>query len=307
MALFDRALVRLLPAVPKPVVQRLSRRYIAGASCADAMEAVRRLNAEGKTATVDVLGEEITNPAEARAITDEYVDVLAQIEREGLDSTVSVKPTALGLKLDYALCREDLERLVRDAAERGNFVTIDMEDSSTTDDTLRLYRELRDAGLENVGIVLQAALRRTVDDVHAVSDLRPNVRLCKGIYVEPESIAFRDYDAVRANFVRSLEALLDAGCYVGIATHDEWLIGEGRRLVSEGGLGHDEYEFQMLLGVRPERGDELVREGHRLRVYVPFGQQWYEYSLRRLQENPKIAGYVAADTLGRLLPGRNGR
>jgi proline dehydrogenase len=307
VALFDRALVRLLPAVPKPVVQRLSQRYIAGASCAEAMEVVRRLNAEGKTATVDVLGEEITNPAEARAITEEYLDVLAQIEQEGLDSTVSVKPTALGLKLGHELCRENLERLVRDAAGHNNFVTIDMEDSSTTDETLRLYRELREAGLDNVGVVLQAALRRTVDDVRAVADLRPNVRLCKGIYVEPESIAFRDYDAVRANFVRSLEALLDAGCYVGIATHDEWLIGEGRRLTGERGLRHDEYEFQMLLGVRPERGDELVRDGHRLRVYVPFGQQWYEYSLRRLQENPKIAGYVAADTLGRLLPGRNGR
>jgi proline dehydrogenase len=220
---------------------------------------------------------------------------------------VSVKPTALGLKLDYALCRANLEEVVRFAADRDNIVTIDMEDSGTTDDTLRVYRELREAGLDNVGIVLQAALRRTIDDVRAVADLRPNVRLCKGIYVEPEEIAFRDYEAVRASFVQALVALLEAGCYVGIATHDEWLIGEGERLVAEHGLGPDEYEFQMLLGVRPERGDKLVRDGHRLRVYVPFGQQWYEYSLRRLQENPKIAGYVAADTLGRLIPGRNGR
>jgi proline dehydrogenase len=305
--IFDRALVRLLPAVPKPIVQRLSQRYIAGSRCSEAMEVVRRLNGEGKSATIDVLGEEITNAAEARAITDEYEDVVVQIERAGLDSTVSVKLTALGLKLDYALCRANLEEVVRDAADRGNFVTIDMEDSSTTDDTLRLYRELRELGLDNVGIVLQAALRRTVDDVRAVADLRPNVRLCKGIYVEPEAIAFRDYEAVRANFVRALVALLDAGCYVGIATHDEWLIGEGERLVAERKLGPEAYEFQMLLGVRLERGDALVRQGHRLRVYVPFGQQWYEYSLRRLQENPKIAGYVAADTLGRLLPARDGR
>jgi proline dehydrogenase len=307
VAILDRALARLLPAVPKPVVQRLSRRYIAGSECSDAIRVVRELNAQGKTATIDVLGEEITNPAEAHAIAEEYEDVLAQIERAALDSTVSVKPTALGLKLDVALCRENLEEIVRDAAGRGNLVTIDMEDSSTTDDTLRLYRELREAGLDNVGIVLQAALRRTVDDVRAVSDLRPNVRICKGIYVEPEAIAFRDPDEIRASFVRALEALFDASCSVGIATHDEWLIGEGRRVVAERGVGGEAYEFQMLLGVRPQLGDELVRDGHRLRVYVPFGKQWYEYSLRRLQENPKIAGYVAADTLGRLIPGRNGR
>jgi proline dehydrogenase len=307
VAILDRALSRLLPAVPKQLVQRISRRYIAGAECSDAMHVVRQLNAQGKTATVDVLGEEITSVDEAAAITEEYLDVLAQIERAGLDATISVKPTGLGLKLDLALCRANLEQLVRDAGARGNFVTIDMEDSSTTDDTLRLYRELRAAGLDNVGIVLQASLRRTVSDVGSVADLRPNVRLCKGIYVEPGEIAFQDYDAVRANFMRALEELVAAGCFVGIATHDEWLIGESRELAAERGLGHDDYEFQMLLGVRPERGDQLVAEGHALRVYVPFGEQWYEYSLRRLQENPKIAGYVASDTLGRLLPGRNGR
>jgi proline dehydrogenase len=182
-----------------------------------------------------------------------------------------------------------------------------MEDSSTTDDTLRLYRDLRDAGHENVGVVLQASLRRTVADVHDLAELKPSVRLCKGIYVEPHELAFRDFDAVRANFVKALEALLGAGCYVGIATHDEWLVSEGRRLVAEHGLGPDEYEFQMLLGVREPLGDELVRDGHRLRIYVPFGRHWYEYSLRRLQENPKLAGYIAADTVGRLLPRRNGR
>jgi proline dehydrogenase len=307
LAIFNRALTRLLPAVPKPVVQRISRRYIAGSGCGDAMKAVRELNAQGKSATVDVLGEEITREDEAAAITALYREVLGAIEQERLDATISIKLTGLGLKLDPDLARANVEELVRDAAGRGNVVTIDMEDSSTTDDTLALFRALREGGHDNVGIVLQASLRRTVDDVRALADLRPTVRICKGIYIEPEAIAFRDYEAVRANFVRALEALLDSGAFVGIATHDEWLIGEGRRLVAERGLGHDDYEFQMLLGVRPERGDELVAEGRGLRVYVPFGEQWYEYSLRRLQENPKIAGYVASDTLGRLLPGRNGR
>jgi proline dehydrogenase len=307
VAILNSVLTRVLPAVPKPVVQRISRRYIAGRECADAIGTVRRLNAHGKSATVDVLGEEVASAEEAKAITDSYDDVLARIDEAGLDSTISVKLTALGLKLDPALARENLLTLVRDAAGRGNVVTIDMEDSSTTDDTLGLYRELREDGYDNVGIVLQAMLRRTLDDVAELADLKPIVRLCKGIYVEPEALAFRDDEAVRVNFVRALEALLDAGSFVGIATHDEWLIGEGRRLVAERGLGGDGYEFQMLLGVRSERADQLVAEGHGLRVYVPFGEQWYEYSLRRLQENPKIAGYVAADTLGRLLPGRNGR
>jgi proline dehydrogenase len=205
------------------------------------------------------------------------------------------------------VCAGNLRTVVEDAASRGNFVRIDMEDSSTTDETLRLYRELREDGHDNVGVVLQATLRRTLGDVRELADLKPSVRLCKGIYLEPPAIAYQDFEAVRASYVTALQALLDAGCYVGIATHDEWLLQEGRRLVAEHGLGLDEYEFQMLLGVTPALGDELVREGHRLRIYVPFGRHWYEYSLRRLQENPKIAGYIAGDTLGRLVGRRNGR
>ena len=293
MALLDRAIVRLLPAVPKPVVQRLSSRYIAGPSLDDAIRVVRRLNAKGKLATVDVLGEEITSADEARAIAGQYHDVLARIDEEGLDANVSVKLTGFGLELDHDLCRENLEAVVADAAARGNFVRIDMEDSSTTDRTLDLYDELRAAGHENVGVVLQAYLRRTLDDVPRAA----NVRICKGIYVEPPEIAFRDSDEVRASFVRCLEAIVAQGSYVGIATHDEFLIAEALRIVRD--VPQDRYEFQMLLGVRPDRADELVADGHRLRVYVPYGTQWYEYSVRRLQENPKIAGYVAADTVGR--------
>jgi proline dehydrogenase len=301
VAIFDRAIVRMLPAVPRSVVQKLSERYIAGPELKDAREAVRRINAEGKVATIDVLGEEITTEDEAAAIVRAYQDVFADIQRCGLDSGVSVKPTALGLTLGYDVCRDNLRTVVEDAASRSNFVRIDMEDSSTTDDTLRLYRELRAEGNDNIGVVLQALLRRTQSDIADLAELKPSVRLCKGIYVEPAEIAFQEYEAVRASFVRALEALLDAGCYVGIATHDEWLLSEGRRLVAEHGLGRDDYEFQMLLGVRPELGNELVAEGHKLRIYVPFGRHWYEYSLRRLQENPKLAGYIAADTVNRIV------
>jgi proline dehydrogenase len=295
VALLDRAIVRLLPAVPKPVVRRLSSRYIAGPSLDDAVRVVRRLNAKRKLATVDVLGEEVTSPDEARMIAGQYHDVLARIEAEGLKANISVKLTGLGLELDYDLCGENLEAVLVDARARGNFVRIDMEDSSTTERTLQLYRELRASGYENFGVVLQAYLRRTVDDLPGLH----NVRLCKGIYVEPQAIAYREFEAVRANFVRCLELLVAQGAYVGIATHDEYLLGEALRIVRD--VPRERYEFQMLLGVRADRADSLVADGHRLRVYVPYGTQWYEYSIRRLQENPKIAGYVAADTVGRLL------
>jgi proline dehydrogenase len=306
LALLDRTIVRVLPAVPRSIVRRVSNRYIAGTDLADACRVVKELNAEGKMATIDVLGEEISGRREALQIVRAYHDVFEAIEREHLDSNVSVKLTALGLNLAYELCRANLETVVRHAAESGNFVRIDMEDSSCTSDTLQLYRELREAGLDNVGVVLQAYLRRTIRDIRELAPYRPNVRLCKGIYVEPPLIAYQDFDEVRQNFVRSLRELLRGGSYVGIATHDRFLISEGLRLVQEHGLTRDQYELQMLLGVTPYVGDRLVGDGHRLRVYVPFGQHWYGYSLRRLQENPKIAGYIAADTLNRLF-GADGR
>jgi proline dehydrogenase len=295
---FDHAVVRLLPVVPRPIVRRLSSRYIAGPSIEDALRVARRLNAKGKLATVDVLGEEVANADEVRVIAGLYHDVLARVDGERLDAGISIKLTGLGLELDRDLCREVVEAIVVDAAARGNFVRIDMEDSSTTDRTLVLYRELRDAGHENVGAVVQAYLRRTVDDIAGLE----NVRICKGIYLEPETVAFQGYEEVRANYLRVVERALAAGAHVAIATHDEYLIGQALRLVAD--VPRDRYEFQMLLGVRPDRADELVAAGHRVRVYVPFGMQWYEYSVRRLQENPAIAGYVAGDTIGRLFKRR---
>jgi proline dehydrogenase len=302
VALLDRAIVKVLPAVPRPVVRRLSARYIAGPDLADACRVVRKLNEQAKMATIDVLGEEITRREEATALLDEYEDVFETIERERLDSNVSVKLTGLGLKLDRDFCRDNLATLVKDAAKRRNFVRIDMEDSSTTTETLEIYRELREQGLDNVGVVLQAYMKRTLTDVASLADLKPNVRVCKGIYVEPPDVAYQEFDTVRINFAEAVEALLDAGAYVAVATHDDWVQAEVLTILEERDLPPDAYEFQMLLGVRPELGDELVREGHRLRIYIPFGRQWYEYSLRRLQENPKIAGYIALDTLKRLRP-----
>ncbi len=293
MSLLDRAVVTLLPAVPKRLVRKLSSRYIAGSSLDDARRVVAGLNAEGKLATVDVLGEELVSAAEAAAITAEYIAALDLFERDDLDANVSVKPTGLGLKLGYELCKRNVEAVIAAAEPTNRFVRIDMEDSSTTDDTLRLFRELRDEGHGRVGPVLQASLKRTVSD--AASLAGASVRLCKGIYIEPESIQFRDDQQVRASFLQALATLFEGGCYAAIATHDEWLVDRASAMIAERGLEPSAYEFQMLLGVRPELGDRIVADGHRLRIYVPFGRQWYEYSLRRLQENPKVAGYVAGD------------
>ena len=299
MGVFDRAVATVLPAVPRSLVRRVSAPYIAGPTLDDARSTVVALNAAGKRATVDVLGEEVHNAAESEAIAAAYRDVLAAITTDGLDANISVKLTGLGLKVDLDLCRSLLEGLVRDAGARGSFVRIDMEDASCVDDTLALYRTLRGAGLDNVGIVLQAYLKRTLTDIAELRDLRPSVRLCKGIYVEPSAVSFKDPDVIRRSFVSCLDTLLDEGSRVAIATHDEQLIGES--LVRIASLPPDGYEFQMLLGVRESRADELVAAGHPLRVYVPFGQRWYEYSLRRLQENPQMAGVIAKATLARAI------
>ncbi len=301
MSLFDHALARALPILPRPVVRRVSAPYIAGSDLADARRVVAELNAEGKLATVDVLGEEIADAGEAEATARAYQDVLAALSEDDLDAGISVKPTGLGLTLGYDLCRANLEGVVRHAATLGSFVSIDMEDTARTDDTLRLYRDQREAGFENVGVVLQACLRRTQGDIRALADLRPSIRLCKGAYAEPAAIAFQGSEEVRAACVTALDALLDVGCYVAVATHDEWLIGQS--LERFRGLGPESYELQMLLGVREERAAELVRAGHRVRVYVPFGSRWYEYSLRRLQENPRLAGMIAGDVIRRAVPG----
>ena len=275
--------------MPKPVVQLFSSRYIAGSTLDDAVRVVRRLNEEGMSATIDVLGEEITHADDARAIARAYRDVFAAIDRDQLDANVSVKLTALGLALSFDLCKENL----LDVLAQGRFVRIDMEDATTTDSTLRIYREVRESGHDNVGVVLQAYLRRTLDDVRALADLKPSVRLCKGIYVEPPSLAYTDADSIRMSFVECMDALLDGGAYVAAATHDEALIREA--------LARDVPELQMLLGVREERARELVADGKRVRIYVPFGEQWYAYSLRRLQENPAMATTIARATIGRAL------
>ena len=296
MSTFDFLVSRSLPLVPPFIVRRFSRPYIAGETLDDAIRVLARLNGDGFMGTVDVLGESVHHRDVAEAAVREYLAALAVIRERRLDANVSVKLTQLGLKLDPAFCLANARTLVREAAALDNFVRIDMEDSSCTTATLDIYRMLRAEGLHNVGVVLQACLRRTLADVRALP-AGASVRLCKGIYVEPRPIAFDDRSIVRRNFVRLLDEMLDRGFYVGIATHDEELVWEAMDRIDRRRLPAQSYEFQMLLGVDPLlRG--LIRDaGHRLRVYVPYGAHWYAYSLRRLKENPRVARYVLLNLL----------
>jgi proline dehydrogenase len=313
MSLFTSLVVNTLPLMPRALVWRVARRYVAGPRLADAMATVRRLNGEGAMATVDVLGEEIADRSLAAAAAEQYLQVLAAIAAERLDANISIKPTMFGLKIDEGLCREQVERLVAAAHAQGTFVRIDMEDRTTTDATLRIYRALYER-YGNVGVVLQAYMRRTLADIGALPPDRPgspahadwpiNVRLCKGIYVEPREVAWKGFDTVREAFVAALDKLLRQGVYVGIATHDEYLVAAALALLDRYQTPPERYEFQMLLGVEDQLRRILVAAGHRLRVYVPFGEDWYLYSLRRLRENPAIAGHVTRAVLG--LPPRTG-
>jgi proline dehydrogenase len=289
--LFDRLIQSGMPLVPKPIVGRVARRYVAGESLEDAVRTIRQLNAEGAMTTVDVLGEEVTDRSRAGQAVAEYLRLLDRIDREGIDANVSIKPTLVGLKVDEGLCQDNVATIVARAAELDNFVRIDMEDRSCTSATLSIYRSVLERH-GHVGVVLQAYMRRTMGDIRELLPLRPNVRICKGIYREPRTAAWKDFDTIRANFIYAMDTLLENGCYVGIATHDPHLVWAGMCTVDRLGLDRHQYEFQMLLGVDPELRRIILDGGHRLRVYVPYGRDWYPYSIRRLRENPTVARHV---------------
>jgi proline dehydrogenase len=291
MNFLNKAIVATMPLVPRPVVRYFANRYIAGDKLEDAVKIVKALNGRGMLATIDILGEEVTAREDALRAVDDYNKVLAAIDAEKLDANVSLKPTMFGLKIDKRFCMENIAAVCEESKRLGNFVRIDMEDTSCTDDTLDIYAELRDR-YGNVGTVVQAYLRRSLNDCVRLAAARANLRLCKGIYNEPRDAAYKDKAVVNANYGLLLDVLLGAGCYVGIATHDEKMVWEGLRAVHRFGLGRERYEFQMLLGVDAKLRDIIAAAGHRLRIYVPFGTSWYPYSTRRLKENPALAGSV---------------
>jgi proline dehydrogenase len=290
MALTDRLLAATLPIVPKPIVRRVAARYVAGPTLVDAVRKVEELGSAGLCATVALLGEEVRERAQVETAVAEYARLVEALARPELCTGISIKLTLLGLEIDRDYCRDNLFAVAEAARRADLFVRIDMEDHTTTDATLELYHEAQ-SRYGNLGIVLQAYLRRTLADIACLPP-ETSVRLCKGIYVEPEAVAFRDDDEIRARFVLALDRLLERGCTVGIATHDRYLIDHARRLVAQYAVSAPQVEFQTLLGVTEALRDELREEGHRLRVYIPYGRDWYAYSIRRLRENPKIAMYV---------------
>lgn len=298
MTLVNDLIVRTLPLVPKKIVRVFSSRYVAGDSLEDALATVRQLNAEGCMATLDVLGEDVTRLEETEETVEEYRLALDAIAAAKLDSNISVKLTALGLKLDPAACRRQFSRILDAAAQHDTFVRIDMEDSPVTEETLRIFEESRQR-TPKVGVVLQAYLHRSRADAARLARVSANIRVCKGIYVEPPSIAYQGREEIRDNFAALVEDLVGAGCYVGIATHDPVVVERALATIAKRSLRRDAYEFQMLLGVAGDLRHRLVAAGHRLRVYVPYGRAWYAYSMRRLKENPAIAGNVVKNIFRR--------
>ena len=300
MGLFDKVISKTLPLVPKPIIGYFSQRYIAGERLDDAVLVIKRLMQENACATLDVLGESVQHIEQAGHAVEIYKQVLQRIHEEQLDANISIKPSHMGIKIDKEACYQNIRSLVEMAKSYKNFVRIDMEDHTTTSDTLEIYGRLKQE-FNNVGAVLQAYMRRTQSDIDKALPLNPNFRLCKGIYIEPRAIAYKDPSIINRNFTYSLEKLLLAKAYVGIATHDERIVWEAMHLIDRYRIPRDKYEFQMLLGVDPQLRKMIVKSGHKLRVYIPFGAEWYQYSIRRLQENPQIAIYVLQSIVNRLL------
>jgi len=289
MTLFDQLISKTIMHVPGPLVGIFAKKYIAGPTLQDAVQLSRDLNRQSIMTTIDILGEFITTRDEATGFKQQAMEVLQTIDKSGIKSNLSIKPTQMGLELDKELAFENIREIVSYAKSLGNFVRIDMEDISCTDATLELYNRLRQEFHPHVGTVLQSYLRRTIKDIQGLQDKPMNIRLCKGIYREPREHAYKHPDVVNMNYVYALEELFQAKAYTGIATHDSRLIFEATRLIEKYGLSRDDYEFQMLLGVDEQMRKIIVNQGHRLRVYVPYGRSWLPYAKRRLKENPDIA------------------
>ncbi len=291
MSFFNKIIVAMVQLMPKAVIGIFSKRYIAGETLEKAVEMVKYLNKKGILATIDVLGESVKNKQEACEAKNKALEVLETIDNFKLNANLSIKPTQMGLSMDEELAYTHISELVEKARQINNFVRVDMEDSPYTDLTFNRYRRLRE-NYDNVGVVIQAYLKRTFDDVVVMNKLGTNFRLCKGIYIEQPSIAYKDRQVIRNNYLKVLETILKAGNYVGIATHDEYLIDAAYNMVKELKIPKEKFEFQMLLGVREDLRDKINADGYKIRIYVPFGKDWYPYSIRRLKENPQIAGYI---------------
>ncbi|PLW94026.1 MAG: proline dehydrogenase [Marinilabiliales bacterium] len=280
--------------MPKGFVWIFSKRYIAGKNIEDAIQVSKSLNEEGTMVTVDLLGEFITQLSEAEQNKNEYLDIIDTFEKNGINGNYSLKPTMFGLLIDKDMCYKYIREIVKKAAEYNNFIRVDMEDSQCVDLEIELFRKLKKEFPKNVGLVLQAYLKRTKSDIENMMDLHTkeiplSYRLCKGIYVEPEEIAYKKYRVINEHFLEDLEIMLKNGIYVGIATHDTPLVEGAYKLIEKYNVPKENFEFQMLYGVTPALRKSITDKGYRMRVYVPYGEKWFAYSTRRLKENPKMA------------------
>jgi len=294
MMWMNKMIAGMLPFLPKGFVWMFSKRYIAGKTIEDAIAVSRKLNQEGAMVTIDLLGEFITRLDQAEANKMEYLEIIETIQKAGIDGNYSLKPTMFGLLLDKEIAYKHIREIVAKAASYNNFVRIDMEDSQCIDLEIDLFRRIKAEFPKNVGLVLQAYLRRTNQDIINMFDLNSkelpvNYRLCKGIYVEPEAIAFKKYDEINQHFLADLELMFKNNIYPGIATHDKVLVEGAYKLIEKYKVPKHMYEFQMLYGVTPQLRKSIIENGHRMRIYVPYGKQWFAYSTRRLKENPRMA------------------
>ncbi|HLN54901.1 MAG TPA: proline dehydrogenase family protein [Bacteroidales bacterium] len=295
--MFNKMIAAMLPYFPKKFIWVFSKSYISGETVEDAMRVSKDLNVKAIRVTLDVLGEFIKTLDEAEQNKKEYLDLIDISYKNKIDGNFSAKPTSFGLLIDKEVCYRHLHEIVAKAASYNGFIRIDMEDSPCTDMEIELYRRLKKEFPLNVGLVIQAYLKRTYSDIQNMMDMHSpeaplSFRLCKGIYVEPAEIAFKKYEEINAHYLEDLEFMLKNGIKVGIATHDKPLIEGAYRLVEKYKVSKDMYEFQMLYGVTPGLRESVVKAGHHMRVYVPFGEKWFGYSTRRLKENPKMASHI---------------
>ena len=295
--MLHKIISQTLPYFPEKFIWQFSKNYIAGETTQEAIEASKSLNNNQVMVTLDILGEFIKHIDEARANRDEYIDLIHTIERTDIIGNYSLKPTMFGLLLDKPTCFKYIRDIVEVAASYNSFIRIDMEDSPCVDDSIELFRQLKAEFPKNVGLVVQAYLKRTRQDIEDMLDLRQegadlNFRLCKGIYVEPAEIAYKDHQEINRHYLEDLEFMFQNDIYPCIAGHDKAVIEGALKLIEKYNVPKDRYEFQMLYGVTPKQRQKLVDGGHRLRVYVPFGEQWFGYSTRRLKENPAMVSHI---------------
>jgi proline dehydrogenase len=292
--MLNKILANILPYMPQRLIWIFAHPYIAGETIEDGLKVSRELNKQGIEVTVDLLGEFISTIEQAEENRNKYINIIERFISEGIIGNFSVKPTMFGLLIDKDVCYKNIEAVVLKAVEKKTFVRIDMEDSQCVDSELEMYRKLQQKYPANVGLVIQAYLRRTKNDLMNMSHIHVNgspinLRLCKGIYVEPKHVAFKDFEEVREHYLDDLKYMLNHNMYAGIATHDKYLVDNAIRIIKENNIDKTKFEFQMLYGVCPELRSNIVRQGYKMRVYVPFGKDWFGYSTRRLKENPKMA------------------